>query len=674
MINLGKVEDLPRVGQFYAKKLAKLGVRTVDDLLFYVPFRYDDLSLVSPVAKTQIGEVVTVCGEMVQLFTRRTNSGKWMQKGVLKDESGEMEVTWFNQPFLVRALKGKRVALAGKVEQFGNRRMMTSPSYELVNEKGKDGLGQIHTGRLVPVYPETEGLSSKWLRGRIKEVIRTRFPIEDYLPEFLRQREKLVEINQALQGVHFPRSSREADKARGRLAFDELLILHLAGLVRRAEWRETTPTHALKIDGEKVFVFLNQLPFELTGAQKRAIQEVLHDLGQNVPMNRLLSGDVGSGKTVVAALAIYVAYLNGLQSAMMAPTQILAAQHFKTLEEILAPLGVKVELVLSGKKAAGEGDVLVGTHALIHKRADFLSLALVVIDEQHKFGVEQRAHLVNKGQSPHVLTMTATPIPRTIALTVFGDLDLGTLDELPPGRKLPKTRIVLPEKQEVAYEWVKEKIKKEKVQAFVVCPLIEESEVETMQSVKAVNSEYKRLKGVFPELNLGLLHGRMKVGEKQKILDRMLNGDLDILVTTPVVEVGMDIPCASIMVVEGAQRFGLAQLHQLRGRVGRRGQQGYCLLFTDSLSGKNRVRLEAMEKITLGSELAELDLSLRGPGEVFGIRQHGFGELAIASFSDRELIERTREVAEEILPNLRKFVPLWEKVRKQMRKIMIEPN
>lgn len=673
------VDQLAGVGQFYAKKLTSLGIRTVEDLLLYPPFRYDDLSLVSAISQVQAGETVTIQGEMVKMFTQRAKSGKWIQKGIIRDSTGEVMVTWFNQPFLVRALRGKVVALSGKIDKFGGKNYMTSPDYELVNDPIKSSssfdLRQIHTGRLVPVYPETQGVSSRWLRGKVRGVLLTRLPVEDYLPVEILKEEKLIGLNQAIQQIHFPGSLTQAREARKRLAFNELLLLHLASLTRRKEWQETTPTHVLKIDGERVFAFLNKLQFELTRAQKRVIQEILLDLGKGVPMNRLLTGDVGSGKTVVAALAIYVAFLNKQRSALMAPTQILANQHFNTLKEMLIPLGVKVELVLAGRKLKTGSDVVVGTHALIHKRADLAGLALVVIDEQHKFGVEQRADLVNRKQSPHVLTMTATPIPRTIALTVFGDLDLSVLDEMPPGRRLVKTRVVSKDNKQIAYKWVNEKIVKEKIQAFIVCPLIEDSNAETMQSVKAVKSEFLRLQNeIFSDLRLGLLHGKMKMKEKEKVISEMIAGNIDILVTTPVVEVGMDIPMASIIAIEAAERFGLAQLHQLRGRVGRRGQQGYCLLFAEKINGKSSIRFEAMERTATGSELAELDLSLRGPGEVYGTRQHGYGELAIADFSDRELIEKARKTAEKLLPNLDSWPALVETVKKQMTKISVEPN
>jgi len=395
-------------------------------------------------------------------------------------------------------------------------------------------------------------------------------------------------------------------------------------------------------------------------------------------MNRLLEGDVGSGKTVVAAAAIYIAYLNGVQSALMAPTEILANQHLKTLNQILTPLGVKISLLTGAtRKKIKDFDLAIGTHALIHKRAKFSKLGLVVIDEQHRFGVEQRGELASKGKAPHILTMTATPIPRTIALTLYGDLDLSAIDEMPPGRQAVKTWVVPPNKRNAAYDWIRKQVEKTLNQAFIICPLIEESRHETLQSVRAATSEFKKLqKEVFPDLKLGLLHGRLKSKEKNAVLEKFKKGKLDILVSTPVVEVGIDIPTATIMMIEGAERFGLAQLHQLRGRVGRGLQQSYCLIFTDFQGEKIIKRLKALERTNIGMKLAELDLQIRGPGEIYGTAQHGFFDLKVASFSDLPLIEKTRKTATQLTtrsPSLNKY-PLLQAKLKQYTIKSIEPN
>jgi len=395
-------------------------------------------------------------------------------------------------------------------------------------------------------------------------------------------------------------------------------------------------------------------------------------------MNRLLEGDVGSGKTVVAAAAIYIAQLNGVQSALMAPTEILANQHLKTLNQVLTPLGVKTSLLTGAtRKKIKDFDLAIGTHALIHKRAKFSKLGLVIIDEQHRFGVEQRGELVSRGKAPHILTMTATPIPRTIALTLYGDLDLSVIDEMPPGRQAVKTWVVPPNKRNAAYDWIRKQVEKTLNQAFIICPLIEESRHETLQSVRAATSEFKKLqKEVFPDLKLGLLHGRLKSKEKNAVLEKFKKGKLDILVSTPVVEVGIDIPTATIMMIEGAERFGLAQLHQLRGRVGRGLQQSYCLLFTDFQGEKIIKRLKALERTNIGMKLAELDLQIRGPGEIYGTAQHGFFDLKVASFSDLPLIEKTRKTATQLTthnPSLNKHPLLQAKLKAYTIKT-IEPN
>ncbi|MFZ5932496.1 MAG: ATP-dependent DNA helicase RecG, partial [Patescibacteria group bacterium] len=445
----------------------------------------------------------------------------------------------------------------------------------------------------------------------------------------------------------------QAEAGRKRLAFNELLMLQIKNVYRKLTWQKNKLVYRFKINAGVVASFVKSLPFTLTDSQESAIKEILEDIKRDIPMNRLLEGDVGSGKTVVAGTAIFASFVNGYQSVVMAPTQILAQQHYQTLGKLYEPFGIRVALITSEtkKKDVGKADVFIGTHALIQRKIDFDKVGLVVIDEQHRFGVEQRAHLVRKvgkrSYAPHVLTMTATPIPRTVALTFYGDLDLSTLRELPKGRKKITTWVVPRAKRDGAYKWIKEKIKEEKIQTFIVCPLIEESQKETMAQVRAATKEYANLNKVFKDLTLGLLHGKMPAKDKNTVLDKFREGKVNILVSTPVVEVGIDVPNATIMLVEAAERFGLAQLHQLRGRVGRGERKSYCLLFSESKSQKVVSRLYAMTKDLSGFELAELDLTLRGPGEVFGTRQHGFPELKIATWDDIDLIRQAKKVAEE---------------------------
>lgn len=672
------IEKLPLIGPTYAKRLKKLAIETAKDLLYHFPFRYIDYSLISPIGRLQAGEIVSIRGEVISIKNEYTRRGKKIQKAVVADTSGEIQVVWFNQPFLVKTiLPGQTIGLSGKVDWFGRSLVMVSPEYEILKgNKRYEIRDTIHTGRLVPVYHETYGLSSKWLRSRIAPLVKRFVPgLKEFIPPQIMKKYNLVKFNQALSEIHLPDSQKAIQQARQRFAFEELFFLQLAALGRKKSWQRHKLAFKFSLDQEKILQFTANLPFELTGAQKRALREIFADLKKNKPMNRLLEGDVGSGKTVVAAAAIYLAYLNNSQSALMAPTEILVNQHYQTLNQILSPLGVKIALLTSAKrKIPAKFDCLVGTHALIYKRAKFAKLGLVVIDEQHRFGVEQRGKLIKKGKAPHILTMTATPIPRTVALTLYGDLDLSVLDEMPPGRQKTKTWVVPPQKRAAAYQWIREQIKGKKDQAFIVCPLIEESQHDTMLSIKAATSEKERLeKDVFPDMKLGLLHGRLKSKEKGKVINQFREGKIDILVSTPVVEVGIDIPTATVMMIEATERFGLAQLHQLRGRVGRSGQQAFCLLFTQSLSQKTLKRLKALESASSGSELAELDLKLRGPGEIYGTQQHGFFNLRVASFSDLKTIKKTREAAESVINQVGHYSSLQARLKQYTIKA-IEPN
>ncbi len=653
------VAELPFVGPIYLRRLEKLGIYKIKDLLYHVPHRYLDFSKTSDIRRLRLGETVTVRGEVVSMKNQYSRSGRKIQLAQISDGTGNILAVWFNQPFLVRSLyPGVKVALAGEVGWFGRKMAFVSPEYE----RALDGKVGVHTGRIIPIYPETSGISSKWLRGRIKNAYEgVGNKIQEFLPEATLKNMHLIALPDAIKSVHFPINLEEAQKGRQRLAFDELLFLQLENIHKKNNWRQNNATAKLKINQTLMNQFIEVLPFELTASQKKAAEEILSDIGKDYPMNRLLEGDVGSGKTVVATIAAFTSFLNGYQSIFMAPTQILAEQHFNTLKRLLQSFEVRISLLTSEIKKVGVGraDIFVGTHALIHNKVDFDKVALVVIDEQHRFGVEQRAHLVKKSghrsTAPHVLTMTATPIPRTVALTFYGDLDLSTLDELPAGRQKITTWIVPPQKREGAYEWIKLQITNAKCQIFVVCPLIEESQVETMQQVKAATVEFENLKKVFPNQNLGLLHGRQSAKEKNKVLDEFRAGKIDILVATPVVEVGIDVPNATIMLIEGAERFGLAQLHQLRGRVGRGEAKSYCLLFGQTHSQKALSRLNAMTKTMSGFELAELDLKLRGPGEIFGTRQHGFPELKIATWGDIELIKKAKKLAQNLVKNPEKY-------------------
>ena len=645
------------VGPTYAKRLEKLGITTIEDLIFHFPFRYDDFSLISPISRVQVGEIVTICGIVEKFSNTFTKTGKKIQMAEIVDDSGKIEAIFFNQMFLYRVLKkGERFNFSGKVEWFGHKRVLLSPEYEKIPNTKYQILNTIHTGRLVPIYNETYGVSSKWLRSRIKTALDALGEqIEEFLPEEIVKNENLLPEKEAIEQIHFPKDKPSAQKAKYRLAFDELFLIQLASLLRKRDWEKKVLGKQFFIDFEQSMKFVENLPFALTNAQKKCIKEILLDLQKNIPMNRLLQGDVGSGKTVVAALAAYTAFLNKSDTLFMAPTEILANQHYQTLKALLAPFNVPIKLITASHKNNEtiqqlnncSPKVIVGTHALLYQDYDPEKIGLVIVDEQHRFGVEQRKVLSEKGKAPHFLTMTATPIPRTIALTLYNDLDLSVIDEMPPGRLKVKTWVVPEIKRKKAYEWISERVKDTQEQAFIICPFIEESE--TMSTVKAATKEFEILgKEIFPDLRLALIHGRVKSKEKDKILSEFKEGKFDVLVATPVVEVGIDIPNATIMMVEGAEHFGLAQLHQLRGRVGRSNLQSYCLLFTENEIPPVIRRLKSLERTDIGMELAEIDLKLRGPGEIHGTQQHGFADLRVASFTDLPLIQKTRAAAETI--------------------------
>lgn len=647
------VDKLPQIGSSYALKLNRLGIETISDLFFHIPTRYLDFRNSKKIKEIKVGDIVVINATVKYIKNQFTKSGKFMQIAQVEDESGTLTVVWFNQRFLTRILyPGITVSLAGTVKWFGRTVSLTSPDFEIIKED-KD---TIHTKGLVPIYSETSGLNSKWFRNRMHENIDLLESYEEYLPDNVLNEYKLGKINDSLINIHNPKNNTDLGFYIKRLIFEELISFQLASITNKHNFK-AYKTYKLKYDEKELSNFYKDLPFNLTSSQKNVVVEILEDISKDQPMNRLLEGDVGSGKTIVALVATFVAFLNGYQTVIMAPTQILAEQHYKTIGKIFSKFKIRLRFVTGkiDKSDIGKTDVFIGTHALIGKKELFNNVALVVIDEQHKFGVNQRQRLLknvsrNK-HMPHLLTMTATPIPRTIALTAYGDMDLSVINELPKGRQEIKTWIVEKGKRDKAYDWIKNEIINNDVQAYVVCPLIEESEIETLKSIKSVKAEFERLEKIMKPLKLGLLHGKMKSEEKEIIIEKFSKGEVDILVSTPVVEVGIDVPNACIMVVEGSERFGLSSLHQLRGRVGRGVKQSYCLLMTDSPSRKPLARLQAMEKNHSGFELAEIDLKLRGPGEIFGVKQHGIPELKIATWQDFDNIRLSKRLSEEIFKN-----------------------
>lgn len=647
------------VSDAYAKRLSRLGINTIRELLYLFPHRYDDFSSLKTIDKLEYGEDVTIIGTVWETQQRTSRRGQNLVTSTVSDGTGVVQATWFNQPYLVKRLKpGKQIVISGKVDEYLGRLTFPSPTWEPLDKE------LIHTKRLVPVYPLTRGVGARWLRRLMKRSTDywcLRLP--DHLPLAIREKRNLPSLEVAVQQIHFPDNWETLEQARRRLAFDELLMIQLGVLRQRHEWRQR-PGQPVQIDGPLLRTFLESLPFTLTQAQEKALSEILDDLQEAKPMSRLLQGDVGSGKTVVAAAAMLMTVASDMQAVLMAPTEILAEQHYANLGKLWAELwlpGVTkltshLRLLTGSLKqsekerihdemASGEAKIIIGTHALIQEGLEFKNLGLAVIDEQHRFGVTQRASLRQKGHNPHVLVMSATPIPRTLALTIYGDLDISTIDELPPGRKEIVTRWMKPRERERAYGFLRSRVE-ESQQAFIICPLVEESD---KIEAKAAVEEYRRLQEeVFPELRLGLLHGRMTAEEKEAVMRDFYGGELDILVSTPVVEVGIDVPNAAVMLIEGADRFGLAQLHQFRGRVGRGDQQSYCLLLSDAPTDMGEQRLQIIESTQDGFELADEDLKMRGPGEFFGTRQSGLPDLKVARLSDVGVLKEARAVAKEI--------------------------
>jgi len=637
------ISSLPHTSPVTLRRFRSIGINTFADLLNYFPFRYEDYSIVSTINRLQPGETITIRGKILDLKNVYTKHGLKIQKVVIEDPTGKIEVVWYNQPYLVRLFKvGDLLSVAGTVQQFGTKLSIQPYDYQL-------GSNRIHTGRLVPVYPEKKGLSAKVIREKIFWLLSNVDLPPDSLPEKIVSFNHLTDLPTAYKNVHFPENKALALEARNRLAFDELFLVQLSAALLKQSRNKQKVNHQLVINTDiqhKLNLFIAGLPFQLTRSQQQVVNEINSDLILKKPMNRFLLGDVGSGKTVVATIACYLTHLNHYQSLFMAPTEILAHQHYQTISKLLKPYDIKVGLFTSSKKIK-QYDLIIGTHALLNEKLLFEKVGLVIIDEQHRFGVSQRAKLRDKGINPHLLTMTATPIPRTVALTLFGELDMSIIDEMPLGRIPIKTFFVNNNKRNDCYHWISNEIKNRKIQVFIVCPLIEESENETMKSVKAVINEYENLKNnVFKQYRVGLIHGKLKSKEKEQIMTDFNQKKYDILIATPVVEVGIDISNATIMIIEGSERYGLAQLHQLRGRVGRGDKQSYCFLFTEKTVEKIIQRLRFFTQTYSGQKLAEYDFIHRGAGTIFGTKQHGFINLKIASLSDFSLIKKTRSAVD----------------------------
>lgn len=671
---LNKVISTTKV---HLERLNLVGVNNLGEFLQYYPRTYADQSNVIKIIEIRTDQVNTIKGTISQLVEIKSKFGKKLIKAKLTDSTGSVDIIWFNQPFIKRLLhNGQQVILSGKAKFELGKITMLGPDYEAVQVK------QLHTARIVPVYHETDGLTSKWIREKISPLLKySKKLFPEYLPQNVIDQHKLENYSEAIIETHFPTSLEKLEKAKARLAFDELFLLQLQALQKKWHWQQgSVHNQNLMPIHPKLGEFMKTLPFQLTSAQQRTFEEIMGDLNKEFPMSRLLQGDVGSGKTIVAGLAIYNAMQNGYQTALMAPTEILAEQHFQTISRLFEKENFTIRFLAGSTKASekeeiylalqeGLIDLIIGTHALIQPNLQFKKLGLAVIDEQHRFGVEQRSTLKSQG-SPHLLSLSATPIPRTLAMTIYGDQDLSIIDEMPKGRIPIITRMVPEGKRQDAYRWIEDRVQTGR-QAFVICPLIDESD--TLE-LKSVMTEYEFLqKDIFPQFKIGLLHGKMKAQEKEETMAKFKANEFQILVSTSVVEVGIDVPNATIMMIEGAERFGLSQLHQFRGRVGRGAHQSYCFLFMQNESQTARQRLKAMVDHNSGFKLSEIDLELRGPGQLYGIRQSGIPDLKMANLTDSVTIVKARDSAQKIIdtdPQLERHPDLANKL-KQMQKIYL---
>lgn len=708
-----QIAEINRVGQTMAKRLKLLGVETARDLLFYFPFRYDDFSQSVKFKDLRPEMSVNVVG-VIELIQNKRSPRKRMNitEALVSDGEETIKVIWFNQPFIARNLRvGDKVSLSGRTDDDYGGIMMASPAYEKIIS----GAG-VHTQGFVPNYHLTANITQKQLRYLIKSIIHLSAQVFDFLPVEIRRNLKLLDFSSALVKIHFPKNQADIDEARQRLAFDELFFLQLQSQIIKQELK-SSKADSLPFKEAETKKFVNSLPFKLTDGQRKAAWEILRDIAKDKPMSRLLEGDVGSGKTVVAVMAMLNAVLNGAQAALMVPTELLARQHYESVCKLLVDFNLTIGLMTGSERKInrgsgirnqelgksivkkqiadeikkGEINIVIGTHALIQEEIKFKNLGLAIIDEQHRFGVEQRKALIEKSQTadnrqnslardsaaanvqspipnyliPHLLSMTATPIPRSLALAIYGDLDISIINEMPQGRKKILTYAVPEKKRAGAYKFIREKIEEGR-QVFVICPLIDISD---KLGVKSAKEEYEKLdKNIFPDLKIGILHGKMKAKEKEKVMSEFLENKIKILVSTSVVEVGVDVPNAAIMMIEGADRFGLAQLHQFRGRVGRGEYQSYCFLFSESQAEKTIKRLQALVNCHNGFELAKIDLKYRGPGEVYGTAQKGYPQLKIASLFDYQLMKQARDEAIKLLAR-DASLNSWPELKKKMEEI-----
>lgn len=651
------IKYLKGVGEERAKLFAKLGIFTIEDMLYYFPRDYEDRSKYKLIEECENNETVCVNATVFSPVKEiRIRKGMTIYSMIVHDETGAMTIVWYNNRFVKNAfISGDRYTFYGKVSINRSKKEIISPIYEKQDARR-------YTGKIVPIYPLSLKLTQKLVQSTMEKAIEYVGEMEEYIPSSLRSRYNISEINFAMRNIHFPKDFDNYDVARRRFVFEELLIMQLALFSRKRY--VINDKGFIFSDIQCVDKFISKLPFPLTNAQKRAIDEICVDLQKGSPMNRLVQGDVGSGKTVVAAAGMYIAYRNGYQSVIMAPTEILANQHYNTFKTFFEGLGVNIVLLTGSMKASekrevnklisnGDADIIVGTHAVIQKNVEYANVGLVIADEQHRFGVGQRALLKDKGSNPHIIIMSATPIPRTLALILYGDLNLSEIDELPPGRKAVKTYAVNESMRKRVYAFLEKNVMTG-TQAYIICPLVEETEKSDLKNVVDFT---EKLTKAFPHINIGLMHGKMKSKDKDDVMNKFVANEVQVLVSTTVIEVGVNVPNSNLMIIENAERFGLSQLHQLRGRVGRGSEQAHCILITNANNDITKKRMETMCMSNDGFYISEQDLKLRGPGDFFGTRQHGLPELKIANLfgDDRDILKLAQEAAKSICnidPNL----------------------
>lgn len=643
---MNELTGIKGIGEKRAALMGKLGITDVESLLRYFPTKYEDRSKNVKIEEAQPGEDVCIRARIfTQVRENRIRRNMTIYRAIVCDDTDSLAVVWYNNRYVKNAFSADtEYVFFGKLAINRGRREMVNPVYERADR-------QRFTGGIVPIYRLCEGLSQTAVRSAVEAALEQCEYMPEYLPERVRREYMLAELNFSLKNIHFPSDAKAYELARRRFVFEELLTLRLALMLKKGDNRARRRTPFECTDGTE---FIASLPFEPTGAQKRVMDDIVRDLASDTAMSRLVQGDVGSGKTAVAAYAMYLTVKNGMQAALMAPTEILAVQHYSSFCKLLEPFGIRVVLLTSSSKnkkatleeiADGRAQVIIGTHAVIQKNVEFKNLALCVTDEQHRFGVAQRSRLIDKGENVNVLVMTATPIPRTLALILYGDLNVSVIDELPPGRKPVKTYAVGEDMRRRVYAFLEKNIRAG-MQGYVVCPLVEETSKSDLENAAAL---CERLRVIFPDFRVGLIHGRMKPSEKSSVMEDFVGGKTDILVSTTVIEVGVNVPSANIMIIENAERFGLSQLHQLRGRVGRGEEEASCILIAHGNGDVVRSRMETMRKSNDGFYIAEQDLKLRGPGDFFGTRQHGLPELKIANlFEDTAILSLAQRAAEEI--------------------------